>query len=233
MTDSSTKNILVKIGSSLKAVRNQQGLTQEELADRSGLHRTYITDVERGVRNITLDSVVKLVRALGIPLSELFARVEGRVAVSPTALPGALDDKPFEILLVEDDARHVEQTLHALEKNGVTNPLIVVHTGEEALDVLGAGGQFLHRNTSPLPRIVLLDLSLPTVSGIDVLRRIRADERTRALPVVILTSSRNDQDYKESLKLGVIAAISKPIDFGEFSTVIPRIGFRWRVVDAR
>ena len=218
---------LSRFGSAVKNQRRQLGITQEELAHRSGLHRTYITDIERGARNVTLDSITKLTKALELPLTELFSRLEKKSAGRSLVSVGkAASGRPVDILLVEDNPKHAELTLQALERNGVTNHIIVVRTGDEALGFLLG-----KRASAPNPRLILLDLTLPGTGGLEVLRKIRADERTKSIPVVILTASRSDRDYKESVKLGVTAYITKPVDFVEFSTVMPKLGFRWTLME--
>jgi CheY-like chemotaxis protein/DNA-binding XRE family transcriptional regulator len=222
---------LARFGTAVRLLRRRQGISQEELAGRAGLHRTYVTDVERGARNVTLNSIAKVATALKVPLAELFAAAEGGVADAPVAVYRGGAVKPVEILLVEDNPQHAEVTAIALEKNGVANPVLSVGTGEEALELLTGGGRFAHRAAVPPPGIMLLDLTLPGMSGLDLLRSIRDLPAVRAIPVIVLTSSRSDQDYKESMALGVRAYISKPVDFLEFSTVIPSLGFRWQLLD--
>ncbi len=222
---------LARFGSAVKDQRKNLGLSQEELAHRSGLHRTYVTDIERGTRNVSIDSVTKLAKALEVPLADLFEKIEKRPPVRSTTDHGIPIDathagRPVEILLVEDNPKHVELTLQALTKNRVTNNVTVVNSGEAALELL-----FSRPSLKQQPRLVLLDLSLQRISGLEVLRRIRSDQRTRSLPVVILTASRSDDDYAEIMELGVTAYISKPIDFVEFSVIIPKIGLSWQLVD--
>ena len=136
-----------------------------------------------------------------------------------------------EILLVEDNADDVELCLHALRKEKLSNKIHVARDGQEALDFLFAQGQFRSRQSEALPRLVLLDLKLPQVDGIQVLRDVKGNSSTKALPVVILTSSREERDLVESYELGVNSYLQKPVDFDEFRSMVKQIGFYWMVVN--
>jgi two-component system response regulator len=132
-----------------------------------------------------------------------------------------------KILLIEDNASDVELTMRALEKCGIANELIVAEDGQAALDYLGGRGRWEGRDTRELPALTLLDLKLPRVPGLEVLRRIRADARTRRMPVVILTSSKAEQDIAAGYDLGVNSYIRKPVDFREFTAATQKIGVFW------
>ena len=136
-----------------------------------------------------------------------------------------------EILLVEDNADDVELCLHALRKEKLSNKIQVARDGQEALDFLFSRGQFRERGTDALPRLILLDLKLPKVDGIQVLREVKGSPSTRALPVVILTSSREERDLVESYALGVNSYLQKPVDFEEFRSVVKQMGLYWLVVN--
>lgn len=138
---------------------------------------------------------------------------------------------PVEILLVEDNPNDVELTLHALRKHNLANRILVVRDGEEALDFLFCRGAYQDRDSSIPPKVVLLDLKLPKVDGLEVLRQIRGDERTRVLPVVILTSSRQERDVVESYKLGINSYIVKPVDFDQFTEAVRQIGCYWLLLN--
>lgn len=127
------------------------------------------------------------------------------------------------ILLVEDDPDDETLTIRALEKANVANHVVVARDGEEALDRLLGGGE--------LPQVVLLDLKLPKIDGLEVLRRIRADERTRMLPVVVLTSSTEDRDIVTSYSLGANSFVCKPVDFLQFADAVRRLGLYWLLVN--
>jgi two-component system response regulator len=135
------------------------------------------------------------------------------------------------ILLVEDNPDDVELTLRAFKKNNILNEVVVIHDGGEALDFLFGTGTHAGRDTSIMPTVILLDLKLPKMDGHEVLRRIRADERTRLLPVVILTSSREQQDRVNSYKLGVNSYIRKPVDFNRFTEAVQQLGIYWLLLN--
>jgi CheY-like chemotaxis protein len=135
------------------------------------------------------------------------------------------------ILLVEDNPSDVDLTKRALEKRHISNALLVAEDGKEALDYLFAEGVHAGRNVTDLPTLVLLDLKLPRVDGLEVLRRIRADPRTKRLPVVILTSSNEEQDLAAGYDLGANSYIRKPVDFVQFAKAIEHLGLYWLVLN--
>lgn len=142
-----------------------------------------------------------------------------------------MEAQELQILLVEDNPNDVELTLRALEKNRLANRVFVVHDGAEALDFLFCTGAYAGRVSGTDPRVVFLDLKLPKVDGLEVLRAMRKDDRTRLLPVVMLTSSEEEQDIIESYQLGVNSYIVKPIDFENFSRSVGELGFYWLVLN--
>lgn len=135
------------------------------------------------------------------------------------------------ILLVEDNPDDEALTLRALRKNHVQNDLIVVRDGAEALEYLFATGAYASRDPEAMPAVVLLDLKLPKVDGLEVLRRVRADERTRLLPVVILTSSTEEQDRISGYSLGANSYVRKPVDFVEFNRAVQQLGLYWLLLN--
>lgn len=135
------------------------------------------------------------------------------------------------ILLVEDNPVDEELTLRALKKSNVLNPVVVARDGVEALDFLFARGAHAGRAAEALPQVVLLDLKLPKVDGIEVLRQLRADERTRLLPVVVLTSSLEEQDLVHSYALGANSYVRKPVDFAQFVEAVRQLGLYWLVLN--
>jgi len=135
------------------------------------------------------------------------------------------------ILLVEDNADDEILTLRALEKNNIHNEVVVVRDGVEALDFLFSTGAYSGRDQQQMPQIILLDLNLPRLNGLEVLKRIRADERTRLLPTVILTTSREDQDIINSYSLGANSYIRKPVDFIQFVEAVRQLNLYWLVLN--
>lgn len=135
------------------------------------------------------------------------------------------------ILLVEDNPSDIELTKRALANANIANKLVVAEDGQEALDYLFGTGHYAGRDAAPLLAVVLLDLKLPKVDGLDVLRRIRADERTKRLPVVILTSSQEEQDIAAGYDLGANSYIRKPVDFSQFAEAIKSMGLYWLVLN--
>ena len=138
---------------------------------------------------------------------------------------------PKTILLIEDNPSDIDLTKRALEKGRIANALVVASDGQEALDYLFGTGEYAGRDNSDFPALTLLDLKLPKVSGLDVLRRIRSDSRTRRMPVVILTSSREEQDIAAGYDLGVNSYIRKPIDFEHFVQSVAQLGLYWLVLN--
>jgi two-component system, response regulator len=134
------------------------------------------------------------------------------------------------ILLVEDNPDHQELTLMTLAENNVLNEVVVANDGIEALDYLFGTGSHAGRDTRDLPAVILLDLKLPKLSGIDVLRRVRKDERTRFVPVVVLTSSSEEEDIVASLENGANSYVRKPVDFGRFVEQVQRLQIYWLLV---
>jgi two-component system response regulator len=136
-----------------------------------------------------------------------------------------------EILLVDDSSEDVELTVLALRKSKLANRIEVAEDGAEALDFLFCRGSHKDRSFSNPPKLILLDLKLPKVDGLEVLRAIRADERTKTIPVVVLTSSKEQKDVIDGYNLGVSAYIQKPVDFQQFSEIIRLIGNFWLVLN--
>lgn len=203
-------------GSAIKSKRSELGLSQEELAERAGLHRTYISDVERGARNPSLESIEKLAGALELSVAGLFARTASRSSST----------EPVEILLIEDNPQDVEMTCRAFQKAGIANPVRVVTDGAAAVDFLfGRGSGSVRRDR--LPGVILLDLNLPNISGLEILRRIKEDRRTQAIPVVVLTVSDEDADIAACRELEASGYIVKPVGFRNFSEITPHIHMEW------
>lgn len=216
MTEGDLKRLF---GTAIKKKRTEMGFSQEELADRAGLHRTYVSDVERGTRNISLESIEKLAGALENSISGLFERVSEGGGAKPQV----------EILLVEDLPTDIALTQRAFRQARFSNPLHVVRDGVEALEFLFATGAYAYRKNLRLPDVILLDLNLPRLGGVEVLQKIKADPRTKAIPVIILTVSRDECDAAACRALGAENYIVKPVDFQNFSEVTPQLRFEWEL----
>lgn len=211
----------VFLGKAIKQHRSALGLSQEELAARAGMHRTYVSEVERGERNPSITSIEKLAQALEISITSLLAPTHSN-AGAPEAL---------EILVVEDSPIDVELTRNAFRKAQITNPLHVVNDGEAALDFVFARGAHAERANARLPRLILLDLNLPKKGGLEVLKELKEDPRTQHIPVIILTISEQDEDINECRRLGAETYIVKPVSFQNFSKVTTLLSLSWMLVE--
>lgn len=140
-----------------------------------------------------------------------------------------MESKP--ILLVEDNPDDIDLTLFALTQSNIMNEVVVARDGVEALDYLFGRGRDVQRDLRQMPQVILLDLKLPRLDGLEVLRQIRADPRTRRLPVIILTSSNEEQDLVASYNLGANSYIRKPVDFGQFVEAVKQLGLYWLVLN--
>ena len=139
-------------------------------------------------------------------------------------------ENPVEILLVEDNPDDIEMALNALEQHHIANRILVVRDGAAALDYMFSRGAYAGRDKQA-PRVILLDLKLPLVDGLEVLRQLKEDPRTRAVPVVVMTASREEQDLVESYRLGVNSYIVKPVDFVQFTRAMRTIGLYWLLLN--
>jgi CheY-like chemotaxis protein len=216
-----TTDLQTLLGVAIKAERSILGISQEELADRAGLHRTYVSEIERGVRNLSISSIEKLAQALKLSVLSLLER-----AGHHSGSRGIM-----EILLVEDNPIDVELTKNAFKRAQIKNPLHVVNDGEAALDFVFARGSFVDRLKARPPRLILLDLYLPNKSGLEVLREIKDDSRTQNIPIIILTSSDRDRDIYECRRLGAETYIVKPVSFQNFSQVVSFLSLSWVLVE--
>jgi CheY-like chemotaxis protein len=190
------------------------------------LHRTYIAGIEAGARNVTLKSIEKLAKALEVSISDLLN------PGAEASQPGAASTRVADILLVEDNQEDVTLALEAFHQARFTNPVHVVGDGATALDFLFRQGAFKSRQSEALPKIILLDLGLPRVGGLEVLRRIRQDARTREIPVIVLTASQSESDFIASKRLGADDYIVKPVDFQNFCRVTPGLHLEWALLES-
>lgn len=223
MSDADVKN---NFAAAVRSRRSQLGMTQEELAERADLHRTYISDIERAARNLSLESISKLARALEMSVAALFAPTGATNGHGTTDLANQL----VEILLVEDNPYDAEMTVEAFRSARFANKVHVVRDGPEALDYVFKKGNYATRNGDNHPHVILLDLNLPKLNGLEVLRRIRADEKTRDIPVIVLTVSQRERDVAECRTLGVQAYIAKPVDLQRLSQVTPTLNLDWALI---
>ncbi len=212
-------------GQAVRLRRHVLGLSQEELAFRAGLNRTYITDVERGSRNLSLSTLERLAEALKTPLFVMFGDVDkggGSIAMNENEKAAGA-----EILLVEDNPLDVEVTLRALQQARLANAIHVARDGVEALDFIFCTGAHAARKPEARPQLILLDLKLPRLNGMEVLRRLNSDARTRQIPVIVLTGSTESKDMTEASRLGAAAFIAKPVNFQRLSEVTPGLDLSW------
>ena len=136
-----------------------------------------------------------------------------------------------EIILVEDNLSDADLVIRSLKKNNILNPIIHLEDGQKALDYIFSEGEWAHRKDPLLPRVILLDLKMPKVSGIEVLQKLKANEETRKIPVVVLTSSKEDPDIKECYRLGVNSYVVKPVEFDDFVKVVSHLGLYWLIIN--
>ena len=221
--------LTLAFGSAVRALRKSLAITQEEVAWRAGLHRTYVTNVERGVCNLSLESIGKLAKAMGTSISSLLVDVE--VSETKQRKTGAIDfgaaKGPAEILLAEDDPEDTAAAVRALREAGLSNRIQAVYDSAEALDFVFCAGPYAGRDIAHQPSLILLDLGLPNAGGLEVLRRLKEDPRTRPIPVVILTAEERVREVAEYSRLGAETWITKPVNFERLSQVLPKLNFRW------
>jgi len=218
------------LGRAVQNYRQVLGLTQEELAWRANLHRSYVADIERGGRNVTLRIITSLAQALEVSVGGLLFSTDSSAGLVPDGSDRASRPAVGEILLVEDNPQDAELAVLAFKRAKFINPVRVARDGQEALDLLLGTGKPRPRKTPHLPQLVLLDLNLPKVTGLEVLRRIKDDPRTRGIPVVILTVSRHDRNIIACARLGAANYIIKPVGFESLIRVTPQLNLRWALL---
>ena len=217
------------LGATVRFHRRHLGITQEELAFRAEMHRTYIADIERGARNITLRSVANLARALQVSVEGLLLqpqRVDGSAQANAS---WTAHDTIGEVVLVEDRPEDAKLTVRAFGRAKLTNPVTVMPSGEDALAYVRSTGRHAGR-VAPRIQLILLDLNLSRMPGLEVLRELKVDPRTMKIPVVVLTVSRADKNILECSRLGAEGYIVKPVDFDNFSKVTAKLDFHWALL---
>jgi len=142
-----------------------------------------------------------------------------------------MKEQVYEIILIEDNPHDAELTIRSLKRNKIANDIHVIPNGAEALDFFFATGKYEGRDMKMTPKLVILDLKLPKVDGIEILRRVKSDERTKIIPIVVLTSSKEENDVVESYKLGANSYIVKPVDFQKFAESIRDLGLYWLLLN--
>jgi len=223
------ENELAKMfGAEVKRRRAELGIPQETLAERANLHRTYISDVEAGKRNPSLASIQRVASALGAPVSAVFCSAEDP-AVTPSR-DEPRTDRLEHILLAEADLKAAELTLDAFKTVKLANRVQIVRDGAAVFDFILCRGAFARRRNKKFPQVILLNLELPKIAGLEVLRRLKTDEATRTIPVVVLTALRKDGRVPEALRLGAEGPLVKPLDFQSFSRIMPKLSFGWALL---
>lgn len=223
-------SLQVRLGTAIRLHRQKLGITQEELAWRADMHRTYVADIERGGRNVTLRSVGHLANALRVSVADLLSTPRAAIADS-LVIVGGNGVAMGEILLVEDSSTDAELVVRAFKRARLTNPVKVINNGEEAVEYLLRSGRYAgHKHSHP--QLVLLDLKLPGISGLEVLRRLKNEDATRQIPVVVLTASQHDRNVIECGRLGAENYIVKPVEFENFSRITSAINLHWTLVTA-
>jgi two-component system, response regulator len=213
------------LGLAIRSRRHELGYSQEELAWRAGLNRTYVTDVERGARNLSLSTIDKIATALRIPLSGLLGGVDRSRGLSVP--PPENSRVPVEILLVEDNPRDAEYTVQALRRARLENVIHVARDGEAALNHLFGSTERGERIVRRTPHLIILDLQLPGMNGLEVLQQVKTDSTARSIPVIILTGSEDSENVSEALRLGAQSYLVKPVDFHRLSRLTPDLNLTW------
>ena len=211
----------IKLGAVVKEYRHHLGLTQDELGWRSNLHRTYIADVERGARNVTLRSILNLAKALEITVGHMLSRATGPSAKGSDSRDYNGLDVPG-VLLVENNASDAAITVRSFGRARITNRVRIARDAEEAISILFDAEGDAKRRAAQF-QLILLGLNLPRMSGLDLLRRIKSDKRTRNIPVVILTVSSSDHMIIECGRLGAQNYIIKPFGVESLIRIAPKL----------
>jgi CheY-like chemotaxis protein/DNA-binding XRE family transcriptional regulator len=217
-TSEAVPSIQVTLGTTVRAYRKRLGITQDELAWRSSMHRTYIADIERGARNVTLRSILNLAHALQVTVGNLLTSATAPAGAALRGSRPAAEGYSHDILLIEDSETDAAMTERAFRRARFTNPLRIVRSAESGLEYLLRGGF-----GSARPQLILLDINLPGMSGVEFLRRIKSERRTRDIPVVVLTVSQSDRMIIECGRLGAENYIVKPLGIENLVRITPRL----------
>ena len=215
----------MRFGAMVRNCRRHLGISQEELAWRAGMHRTYIADIERGGRNISLRNLDKLARALDVSMPQLLTWGESGQSSAGT--------DAAELVLVEDDQNDLDLALHALNEAQLSNPVRVLRDGGAALELFFPAERATPKIPACRPLVVLLDLNLPKVPGMEVLRRLKAERQTSVIPVAVLVSSEQDARIEEARRLGAEYHLVKPLRFENFSRLAAKVGLQWLLLRSR
>jgi CheY-like chemotaxis protein/DNA-binding XRE family transcriptional regulator len=216
-------------GNSVKIWRELRGLSQEQLAERVESSRTQISDIERGERDVSLQVINKLARALDVAVAALFP-LEAQNKIPGTEPGSVFEWNMVSILLVEDSVDDIDLTTHAFQQAHFINLVHVARDGAEALDYLFCRGKHSGRRAQDVPDVILLDLNLPKVNGLEVLEQIKANQRTKLIRVVVLTSSSMFSDMEECKRLGATSYIVKPVNFHSLSKITPHLNLEWALL---
>jgi transcriptional regulator with XRE-family HTH domain len=232
------RSIQIKFGAIIRARRLSSELSQEEVAHRAGLHRTYVTDVERGARNPSLKSIKRLCDALSISLSEVFALVEMQGSADQQSDRSELKkelrrDGRLEILIAGDDVADLDATTRAIRETGLVNTIHYAHNSVELLDFLAPSGTRELQETHQVSAIVLLDLTQPHVGGVEILRRIRENPLAVLIPVIVLVSSESQPALRTAQRIGISSFIVKPVDFTKFVQAVEKAGLSWILIEGK
>lgn len=220
--DKQDSDLQKKLGMVVRSCRHQLGITQDELAWRSNMHRTYIADIERGARNLSLRSVESLADALQVTVGDLLTYATAQSGTAMRLCAEAAPAELREILVVEDNSADAALIMRKFKRARFSNPLKVTRDAEEALNYLLRQGRY-KKGKIRRPQLILLDLNLPGMSGLEFLRKVKSDKRLKDIPVIILTVSKNDRLVSECAELGAANYIVKPLDIEDLVGVTPKL----------